>query len=169
MLLWPSNTDTLSSGTPASSSSTAKVSLNAPGREASYRCPGLWSRNCPDTARSQPECESERDLALLAALIACGLCRTEAAELTFEHIQQREINKGGRITLDTMSRTFGSRSRRTTSDARYAKLAHKGRAAFCVDLRRSFHLTCQTGLLSVGYGPLIYYMFCNTIPFRWIR
>lgn len=31
-----------------------------------------------------------RDLALIATLIGCGLRRAEAAELTFEHVQQRE-------------------------------------------------------------------------------
>ena len=42
--------------------------------------------NAPDTATLK----GLRDRALLAALIGCGLRRSEAAELTYEHIQQRD-------------------------------------------------------------------------------
>jgi site-specific recombinase XerD len=42
--------------------------------------------NAPKTERLK----GKRDRALLAALIGCGLRRSEASELTFEHIQQRD-------------------------------------------------------------------------------
>ena len=138
--------------------------------------------NAPDISTLK----GKRDRALLAVMIGCGLRRNEVAELTFEHIQQREgrwamvdligkhgrvrtvpmpswaktaidtwaeggginvgrvfraINKGGRITHESMTaqsifeavRHYAAQIsvniaphdlRRT-----YAKLAHKGRAA----------------------------------------
>jgi integrase len=59
----------------------------------------LWQS--PDTERLK----GKRDRALLAVLLACGLRRHEAVELTFSHLQQREqhwaivdlIGKGGHI------------------------------------------------------------------------
>ena len=44
----------------------------------------LWQ--VPDAERLM----GKRDRALLAVLLACGLRRHEAVELTFEHLQQRE-------------------------------------------------------------------------------
>src|SRR4051794_29042916 len=49
--------------------------------------------------------KGRRDTALLALFFGCGLRRRELAELTFEHIQQRDgrwvivdmVGKGGRI------------------------------------------------------------------------
>ena len=59
----------------------------------------LWQS--PDTDRLK----GKRDRALLAVLLACGLRRHEAVELTFSHLQRREqhwavvdlIGKGGHI------------------------------------------------------------------------
>ena len=59
----------------------------------------LWQ--APDTERLK----GKRDQALLAVLLACGLRRHEAVELTFDHLQQREdhwaivdlVGKGGHI------------------------------------------------------------------------
>ena len=59
----------------------------------------LW--RSPDMERMK----GKRDRALLAVLLACGLRRHEAVELTFSHLQQREqhwaivdlIGKGGHI------------------------------------------------------------------------
>jgi site-specific recombinase XerD len=42
--------------------------------------------NAPDTTTLK----GLRDRAILAVLLGAGLCRSEAAELTFEHVQQRE-------------------------------------------------------------------------------
>jgi site-specific recombinase XerD len=57
--------------------------------------------NAPDTAKLK----GLRDRALLSVLIGCGLRRSEASELSFEHIQQRDgrwvlvdlHGKGGRV------------------------------------------------------------------------
>jgi integrase len=54
--------------------------------------------------------KGKRDRAILAALIGCGLRRSEVVALTFEHIQQREarwvlvdvIGKGGRVRTVTV-------------------------------------------------------------------
>jgi integrase len=59
----------------------------------------LWQ--APDPARLR----GKRDRALLAILLACGLRRHEIAELTVDHLQQREehwaivdlVGKGGHI------------------------------------------------------------------------
>jgi site-specific recombinase XerD len=59
----------------------------------------LWQ--APDSQRIK----GKRDRALLAVLLACGLRRHEAAELTFDHLQQREghwaivdlAGKGGHV------------------------------------------------------------------------
>lgn len=58
--------------------------------------------NAPDTATLK----GLRDRALLAVLVGCGLRRSEAAELTYEHIQQRD---GRWVVCDLVGK--GSRTR----------------------------------------------------------